>query len=111
MAYFGGILFSREDEIHEHTGEHIQASLLLGGRTNGNLVCYFHSSLQLLKGGFQQKVPHIDVRNGRLKPGKLMNQIGHIGNKTRQFSIIALMFTEQHFSKHRAFLLQSDLKI
>ena len=44
------------------------------------------------------QAPTSTGKNNQLKPGKLKNLIGHIGNKTRQvFNIIALIFRVQHF--------------
>ena len=83
---FRAIPFSHEDKIHEH----VQESLLLGRRTKGNLAWCFHSFLQVFERGFLQK-SHISTgRNDQLKPGKLLNLIGLIWNKTRQFSISLL---------------------
>ena len=45
---FMGIPFSHEDKIHKH----IQESLLLGGRTKGNLARCFHSFLEVFERGF-----------------------------------------------------------
>ena len=68
---FWGIPSSHGDEIHEH----IQESLLLGRRTKGNLAWCFHLFLQVFERGFLQKSPISTGRNGRLKPGKLLNPI------------------------------------
>ena len=66
-----GIPFCQEEEIHEH----FQVPLLLRRRTKGNLAGF--------EKGFLQKIFDLTGRNGRLKPGKSLNLIGHIGNKTR----------------------------
>ena len=78
---FRGIPFSQEDEIHEH----IQMSIFLGRRAKGNLACCFHSSLQVVEWDFQRKSSIWLVRNGRLKPGKLLSLIGNIGIKQDSF--------------------------
>ena len=38
-------------------------------------------------------VPFRTGRNDRLKPGKLLNLIGHIRNETRQFSMSLLLYS------------------
>ena len=55
--------------------EHIQESLLSGRRTKGNFACCFRSFLQVSKGAFYRKSPISTGRNGRLKPGKLLDLI------------------------------------
>ena len=57
------------------------------------------------KGVFCRKSPTSMGRNVRLKPGKLLNIIWHIGDNIRQFNIIALIFWEQDFFERRTFLL------
>ena len=52
-------------------------------------------------------------RNDLLKPGKLLNIILHMGDKTRQFSffsIITLIFREQDFFKRGALLLNHPVE-
>ena len=61
---FRGILFSREDKIHEHIHES-----LLGRRTKGNLACCFHSFLQVLERGFWQKISYVDGKEWTIKVG------------------------------------------
>ena len=58
--------------------------------TKGNLAGCFHSFLQVSKGAFCRRSSIWIGRNGRLKPGKLLNLIKDIGNETRQFSILLL---------------------
>ena len=55
--------------------EHIQESLLLERKTEGNFACYFRSFLQVSKAAFCRKSPISTGRNDRLKPGKLLNLI------------------------------------
>ena len=55
--------------------EHIQESLLSERRTKGNFACCFPSFLQVFERGFPQKISYLDGRNGRLKPGKLLDLI------------------------------------
>ena len=51
-------------------------------------------------------------RNDRLKPGKSLNLIEHIGNKKKTvFNMIVLIFMKQHFSKLQAFLLTRPVSI
>ena len=54
--FFRGIPFSHKDKVHEH----IQESLLLGRRTNGNFACFFRSFLQVFDRGFLQKISYFD---------------------------------------------------
>ena len=54
---------------------------LLGRRTKGNLAWCFRSCLQVFEKGFCRKSPISTGMNGRLKPGKLLNLIEHIGIK------------------------------
>ena len=42
---------------------------------NGKFCSWFDSILRVFKRGFLQKISHIDGRNGRLKPDKLLNVI------------------------------------
>ena len=83
---FSGIRFSHEDKIQEH----ILESLLLGRRTKGNFACYFHSFLQVPIGALCRKSQILTRRSDRLKPGKSLNRIWHIGDETGQFSISLL---------------------
>ena len=55
--------------------EHVQESLLLGRRTKGNLVAVFARFCRFSKGAFCRKFPISTGRNGRLKPGELLNLI------------------------------------
>ena len=105
---FKRIPFSQENKIHEHT----QVSLLLGRTTKGNLVCCFHSCLQVSKGAFGLKSQISSRRKSRLKLGKLLSLIGPIGNKLRQFSIsLLLVFKEHHFFKTQGLLLTHPVQI
>ena len=70
--------------------KNIQMSLLVGRITKRNLACCFYSFLEVFEWGFLQKFSTSTERKDRLKPGKLLNLIGHIGNKARQFSISLL---------------------
>ena len=83
---FGGILFSHEDKIHEN----VQESSLLGKRTKGNFAWCFQSILQVFERAFCRKSLISSGRNDRLKPGKLLILIEHIGDKIRQFLISLL---------------------
>ena len=70
--------------------EHIQESLLLGRRTKGHLAWCFHSFLQVSERAFCRKSLISTGRNDQLKPGKLLNLISHIGDKTSPyFNIIS----------------------
>ena len=81
--------------------EHIQVSLLLERRTKGNHACCFHLFLQVFERGFLTSIS----RKGRSKPGKLLNLIGHIGNKTRQLSLSFLRCKgSSMFSNARRFM-------
>ena len=81
-SFFRGIPFSHEDKIHEH----IKESLLLGRRTKGNFACCFRPFFNVFERASGRKSPISMGRTDRLKPGKLLNLILHIGDKTRQFS-------------------------
>ena len=61
--FFRGIPFSHEDEIHEH----IQESLLLGGRTKRSLARCFHSFLQVSERGFMQKISYFKGKEWPIK--------------------------------------------
>ena len=54
------------------------------------LLDVFTRFCRFSKGAFCRKSPISTGRNDRLKPDKLLNLIGHIGNKTRQFSVSLL---------------------
>ena len=71
--------------------EHAQVALLLGKKTKGNIARCFHTHFsRSLKGAFFRISLISTGRNSRLKPGKLLNLIGHIGKKTGQFSLSLL---------------------
>ena len=96
---FWGIPISQKDKIHEH----IQKSVLLGRRTKGHLVCCFHSSLQVFERAFLQK-SHISTGSkSRLKPGKLLNLIGHNGKKQDSFQYHCIDIQGSGFFKRQAF--------
>ena len=83
---FRGIPFSHEDKIHDH----IQEFLLLGRKQREVLLGVFTLFCRFSKGAFCRKSPTLTERNDRLKPGKLLNLIEHIGDKTRQFLVSLL---------------------
>ena len=70
--------------------EHIQESLLQERKTRRNLDWYFHSFLQVFERDFMQQIIISTGRNDGLKPSNVLNLIQHIGNKTRQFSVLLL---------------------
>ena len=49
------------------------------------LLGVFNRFCRFPKGAFCRKSPISTGKNGRLKPGKLLKLIGHIGDKKRQF--------------------------
>ena len=59
-------------------------------QNKGNLAWCFHSFLQVFEKSFCRKSPVSTGRNDRLKPGKLLNLIRHIGHQIIQFSIALL---------------------
>ena len=66
----------------------------------------FNRFCRFSKGAFRSKSLIATERKGRLKTGKLLNLIGHVGNKTRQvFNIITLIFREQNVFKRQTILL------
>ena len=56
------------------------------------LLAVFARFCRFAKGAFCRKSPISMGRNGRLKPGKLLDPIGHIGDIIRQFLISVLRF-------------------
>ena len=79
-----GIQFSKEDKIHQH----MQVSLLPGRRRKENLACRFHSFFAaFLKEAFCVNSPISRGRNGKLRSGKLLNILGHIGNETSKLLV------------------------
>ena len=59
--------------------------LLLGRKTKRNCPRCFHAFLQVFERGVLQTSPILTGRNGRLKPGKLLNLVKHIGNEKDNF--------------------------
>ena len=55
--------------------EHILESLLSGRGTKGNFACCFCSFCRFSKGASYRASPISTGRNGRLKPGKLLDLI------------------------------------
>ena len=78
---------------------------MLGRKTQGNLACCFHSSLQVFKGASCRNSVSSKVKNDRLKPGKLLSQAEHIGAKRYRFQYHCIDSHEATFFKHRPFLL------
>ena len=76
-------------------------SLTLIRRTKKDLVWCFHWFLQVLERSFLQKISRFDIKKGRLKPGKLLNLFGHIGNKKDSFQY-------HYFDIHRAECFQTQ---
>ena len=68
-------------------------SLLPGRRTKGMLLAVFTHFCRFSKGAFCSKSPISTGKNGRLRQGKLLTLIGHIGNETRQFSVSFLWYS------------------
>ena len=60
------------------------------GERRAILLALFARFCRFSKGAFCRKSPISTARNSRLKSGKLLNVIGLIGTKTRQFSISLL---------------------
>ena len=82
----------------------------LGGK-QGKSCCCFPSFLQVFECAFRRKSLILMGRKGQLKPGKLLNIIGHIGNKKKIFNIIVLILKEQHLFKCQAFSLTQPVDL
>ena len=78
---FRGIPFSQEDEIQECA----LVSLMLRRKTLLVVTIRFY---RFSTGAFCLKSPILTGRNGRLKPGRLLNLTEHTGKKSRQFPIL-----------------------
>ena len=68
------------------------------------LLLIFLARFAGFRKGLLQKTSHIDWQDCRLKPSKLLNLIGHMGNKKIVFNIITSIFSEQVFSNTRRLL-------
>ena len=89
--------YAHEDKIHEH----IEKSLLLGREI---FLAVFIRFCRFSKGAFCRKSPISMDSNFRLKPGKLQNLIGLIGNKARHFQCYYSDIQGEAFFKRRTFL-------
>ena len=67
-----------------------QSNYCQGGEQREILIAVFAYFCRFSKGAFYRKSPISTGRNGRLKPGKLLDLIWHIKDKIRQFSISLL---------------------
>ena len=93
---FKGILFSYEDKIHEQ----IQVASF-----KGKFCLLFSHALQVFDRGFLQEISHFNRKEWSIKPVKLLNLIGHIGNEIRQFSISLLGYSGSSiFTSNRPFI-------
>ena len=104
---FRGIPFSQEDNAWAW----MYVSVIIAWEENWEIFfCRFPSFLQVFE-RFCSKSLILMGRNGQLKPGKLLNIIGHIGNKKKIFNIIVLILREQHLFKCQAFSLTQPVDL
>ena len=86
-----------------------QVSLLPGRRTKGNLVAVCTRFWRFSTGDFGRKSPTSTEKSGRLKPGKLLNQIEHIRNKARQFQCHCFNIQGAAFLKTQGLFIDSPV--
>ena len=72
-----------------------KVSLLLGSKTMDIWPVVFTRICILSQGLSAENLLNLRVGMANLKPDKLLNVFEHIGNETRQFSILLLIFSEQ----------------